>query len=99
MEGTYFNNPTFPYAENMENNSEMINDDDLANNRENVNRLLNKDVKIYATFGNSMIWRDKIFEGKIKNFENHYIILLCGDDTHLLIPMNCINFIELKKIA
>ena len=95
MEGTYYNNPAFPFAEDP-NNQEKTEIVESVENRFSLNDFKDKKVAIYASFNNSMIWRDKKFEGIIKDIKNHYLLLLSNENLYLIVPLNYINFIELK---
>lgn len=98
MEGSYYNNPTFPYALDSDSDDEKNENEKVTEfneNRYSLNDFKEKKVVIYASFNNSMVWRDKVFEGVIKDIQNHYI-LLSDEKNLLIIPINFINFIEIK---
>ena len=109
MEGTYFNNPTFPLAEDL-NTMEDREIPDKNNNyeedyreqsvKENVNSsvntmLIDKSAKIYVSFKDSMNIRDKIITGKIKEIGKNYLIVHTIDYGYIIKKDN-INYIEFK---
>ena len=91
MEGEYYNNPSFPYAEDLKRDNEE------NEKGKNVNDFISKNVIIYASFNNSMKWRDKIFEGKILEIDNNHLVLLDFENNNLFIPKRYINFIQIKN--
>ena len=89
MNGTYYQNPTFPtnqnnYEVNMNhaNNPGMINNPNSANTPmeqsyiENILRLnKGKMVKAYVSFPDSTEWRNKIFAGRIEEAGRDHLII------------------------
>ncbi len=108
MNGTYYKNPTFPGTDNEENESVnyTINKENIPTPGidylpmeqsyiENILRL-NKgsDAKIYASFPDSLSWRDKVFDGIIEQAGRDHIIISTDDNRWYLIPMIYVNYIE-----
>lgn len=113
MNGTYYQNPTFPSAiddtvpnNNYTENIEVINPipepgiDYLPTEQsyiENILRL-NKGAKVkaYASFPDSMVWRDKIFEGIIEQAGRDHLVMSDESGKWYLIPMIYLNYIEFE---
>lgn len=108
MNGTYYKNPTFPGTDDVEN--EIVNYTNNKENIpipgidylpmeqsyiENILRL-NKgaDAKIYASFPDSLSWRDRVFDGIIEQAGRDHIIISTDDNRWYLIPMIYVNYIE-----
>lgn len=90
MNGTYFKNTDFP--SNLNNN--ITGDDNSILFKKNTG----KKVKIYATYPESIEWKDKLFSGVIEGIDNNFLII---SDPSLgnwyLIPMDKINYIEFEE--
>ena len=95
MNGTYYQNPTFPSAINLEDQTEVpeiINDREpkiLEDEHKNegifsLNDYINKNVIIYVSFTNSFTMRDKTFEGILKYISDDFIVIR-GDDNNLYV--------------
>ena len=81
MNGKYYNNPTFPEAEE-EKGAEEVN----TNNK--------RVCKVFASFP-SETWKDKMFEGIIKDNTNDLIKILTNDNRTVIIPCSYIDYIEI----
>ena len=81
MNGKYYNNPTFPDAEE----EETI--------EEEKTEIKKKTTIIYASFP-SENEKDKVFKGTIKHSSNDLIKLLTSDNRVIIIPCKYINYIE-----
>ena len=106
MNGTYYQNPTFPSANNIPETTNYIQNikpipepgkDYLPMEQsyiENILRL-NKGSKIsaYASFPDSNEWKDKIFTGTIEQAGRDHLII-SNDTNWYLIPLIYINYIE-----
>ena len=100
MEGSFYNSPTFPIAED---DNQIIDIDLESKNEVDSNReqnefdfLLKKRVKLYTSFKNSSMWKDKIFEGIIELINDDYIIIK-EDNCNFIVFNNNLNFIEFEN--
>ena len=108
MNGTYYQNPTFPtnqsnYEVNMNNNKAA---DDYGVSLpmeqsyiENILRLnKGKMVKAYVSFPDSTEWRNKIFEGRIEQAgRDHLIISNPKNGEWYLILMIYLNYVTFDE--
>ncbi len=109
MEGTYYQNPTFPtnqsnYEVNMNNNNKNANDYGVSlpmeqSYIENILRLnKGKMVKVYASFPDSTEWRNKVFEGRIEQAgRDHLIISNPKNGEWYLILMIYLNYVTFDE--
>lgn len=100
MNGTYYQNPTFP--NNM--NNYMGNDDNITSSGEqsyieNILRLnKGKKVKVFASFPDSREYPDRIFDGVIEEAGKDHVIMsspALGD--WYLIPLIYVNWVESEE--
>ena len=104
MNGTYYQNPTFPSAQSTNNYTDNIETVGVPLTMEqsyieNILRLnKGKKVNIYATYPDSNEWRDKRFSGIIEQSGRDHIILsdpITGKwNLILMIYVNYIDFDE-----
>lgn len=110
MNGTYYKNPTFPGSELEE--KEIINDNREEDVKEpgidylpmeqsyieNILRL-NKGsfIRLYASFPDSLSWRDRKFEGILEQAGRDHVIISSQEERCFLIPMIYVNYIEFDK--
>lgn len=103
MNGSYYQNPTFPSTTNYESNIEPVNNNTTVESLpmeqsyiENILRLnKGRKVKAYVSFPDSKEWNDKIFEGLIEEAgRDHLIISDPKTGMWSLILMIYLNFVE-----
>ena len=108
MNGSYFQNPTFPNAK--ENEEEMNNytsniidqykDGILDIEQSYIENVLRqnkgKNVKVYASFADSTSWRDRVFEGKIEEASRDHLIVSLLDGRWILIPSIYMDYVEFE---
>ena len=110
MNGTYYQNPTFPtnqsnYEVNMNNNSNKTIDDygvSLPMEQSYIENILRlnkgKMVKAYVSFPDSTEWRNKIFEGRIEQEgRDHLIISNPKNGEWYLILMIYLNYVTFDE--
>ncbi len=110
MNGTYYQNPTFPTEEgNMPpmNNytSNIVNVDDANNTLpmeqsyiENILRLnRGSHAKAYISFPDSVNWKDKIFDGIIEQAGRDHLVMSLDDGRWVLIPMIYLDYVEFDE--
>lgn len=109
MNGTYFPNPSFPSDET---NDGSINDNSIMPKAKNENDGLldiedsyienvlrqnkGKHVKAYISYPDSTIWRDKMYEGYIREASKDHLIVECLDGKWNLIPMIYLDYVEFE---
>lgn len=101
MNGSYFQNPTFPSNfNNMTNETEI----DYKNDNEEsyIENILRKNkgkkAKVFASFPDSREYTDRIFDGIIEQAGRDHLIMSApslGD--YYLIPMIYINWVEFEE--
>lgn len=89
MNGSFFQNPTFPTIESDETEANSWETDVTSNDN-----LLNKKVKIYVSFVNNSPWQNKIYECIIENIDSEYIYIKDLNNTKFLIKKSNIDYIE-----
>ena len=108
MNGIYYKNPTFPGAEDNEFDNVNIGTKALEpgidylpmeqSYIENILRLnKGKNAKVYASFPDSLSWRDKIYTGIIEQAGRDHVILSSEDNRWYLIPMIYVNYVEFDE--
>lgn len=111
MNGTYYQNPTFPTAEDgnmppMNNyTSNIVNVDDTPNQLpmeqsyiENILRLnRGSHAKAYISFPDSVNWKDKIFDGIIEQAGRDHIVMSLDDGRWVLVPMIYLDYVEFDE--
>ena len=98
MIDNYYQNPTFPTA-----NENKINEEKADSNFEKINLslidIINKykdnSIKIYATYSDNTTWKNKIFEGKIEYVNNNYIILKDLANIVYVLKTESIDYLEI----
>lgn len=109
MNGTFYQNPTFPSAENIPNTTNYLQNikpilepgkDYLPMEQsyiENILRL-NKgaNVSAYASFPDSNEWKDKVFTGTIEQAGRDHLIISTKNNWYL-IPLIYINYVEFDE--
>lgn len=105
MNGTYYQNPTFPgnsnnYDVNMNGNSEILQNIPMEQSYiENILRAnRGKTIKAYVSFPDASDWKNKIFEGRIEQAGRDHLIISnpkTGEwDLILMIYLDYITFDE-----
>lgn len=102
MNGNFYPNPTFPQAENTMNDIPeplVPNKIEEQSYIENILRLnKGKKVKAYVSFPDSSEWKNKIFEGTIKEAgRDHLIIMNNQTGEWYLILMIYLNYVEFEE--
>lgn len=98
MNGTYFNNPTFP--NNIpDTQNPSINIPYEESYIENILRLnIGKIVKVFASFPDSQNYRDRIYDGIIEAAgKDHLIMSNPQNGDWYLIPMIYVNWVESEE--
>lgn len=110
MNGTYYQNPTFPIAEGdmppMNNYTSNVEQVDAEQGNlpmeqsyiENILRL-NKGshAKAYISFPDSVNWKDKIFDGIIEQAGRDHIVMSLDDGRWVLVPMIYLDYVEFDE--
>ena len=112
MNGTYYQNPTFPGAtgnmpemNNYTSNIVPISDEgNLPMEQSYIENILRlnkgKLAKVYISFPDSVNWKDKIFDGTIEQAGRDHIVMSLTDGKWVLIPMIYLDYVEFnEKIA
>lgn len=95
INGTYFQNPTFP--NNVENNNQIVYTGEQSFIENILRNNIGEYAKIYASFPDSNEWRDKIFSGIIEDSgKDHLIIHNKEKDDWYLIPLIYLNWVEFE---
>ncbi len=98
MNGSYYQNPTFPNAIN--NYQESLPEEPVEQSYiENILRLnKGKEVKAFVSFPDSSAWQNKIFDGIIEEAgKDHLIISNPTDGDWFLIPLIYVNYVEFME--
>ncbi len=106
MNGSFFNNPTFPSAGNKNNfitppgnvssQSSLPLEQSLIENILRLNK--GKQVNVYASYPDSNEWRDKIYNGIIEESgRDHLILSNPSTGNWYLIRMLYVNFVEFAE--
>jgi len=85
MNGKYYNNPTFPDA------NENAFEEEVEKKETDY-----RHCQIYVTFPESNLWHDVVFEGRIIKEENNLLTVKKVDST-ILLPTKYINYVEYNK--
>ena len=110
MNGTYYQNPTFPGAGSdmpeMNNYTSNITPVDTGEANlpmeqsyiENILRL-NKGshAKAYISFPDSVNWKDKIFDGIIEQAGRDHLVMSLTDGKWILVPMIYLDYVEFDE--
>lgn len=107
MNGTYYQNPTFP---TIDNNYEKVNysnndyssNDEISMEQSFIENILRhnkgKKVKAYVSFPDSNEWKDKVFEGIVEQAgRDHLIIRDVNDNKWYLILMIYLDYVEFDE--
>lgn len=112
MNGTYYQNPTFPGAtspnqkiaemKNYTNNIETVPDNTglpmEQSYIENILRLnKGKHAKAYISFPDSMNWKDKIFDGYIEQAGRDHLVMSNDEGKWFLIPLIYLDYVEFDE--
>jgi len=109
MNGTYYQNPTFPGAEeempqmnNYNTNVLPIETSDSfpmeQSYIENILRLnKGKRARAYISFPDSINWKDKIFDGRIEQAGRDHLVMSADDGRWFLIPMIYLDYVEFNE--
>lgn len=107
MNGTYYQNPTFPgntnnYDVNLKNNNISSNNESLPMEQSYIENILRlnkgKKAKAYFSFPDSNEWRDKVFEGIIEEAgKDHLVMSNPRTGQWSLILLIYLNFVEFDE--
>ena len=110
MNGTYYQNPTFPnannpvvpetnnYTSNIQNQTDDVILDMEQSYIENVLRQnKGKKVRTYVSFPDSSAFKDKIFEGYIRQAARDHLVMSLLDGKWILVPMIYMDFVEFEE--
>lgn len=109
MNGTYYQNPTFPTEEGnipASNNytSNIVNVDEEnglpmeQSYIENILRLnRGSHAKAYISFPDSVNWKDKIFDGIIEQAGRDHLVMSLDDGRWVLVPMIYLDYVEFDE--
>ena len=89
MNGSFFQNPTFPTIESEETEVEP-----KETNVTNNDDICHKKAKIYVSFANNSPWQNKIYECTIESNANDYIYIKDINNINYLIKKSNIDYIE-----
>jgi len=112
MNGTYYQNPTFPGVTNP--NKEIPEMNNYTNNIEaipdypglpmeqsyieNILRLnKGKRAKSYISFPDSLTWKDKIFDGYVEQAGRDHLIMSNDEGKWFLIPLIYLDYVEFDE--
>ena len=108
MNGSFYQNPTFPNATNPNNmnpttppgnisfQSQMPLEQSLIENILRLNK--GKKVRAYVSYPDSNEWRDRIYEGRIEDAcRDHFIISDANTGVWYLIRMIYLNYVEFEE--
>lgn len=108
MNGTYYQNPTFPTAEGemppMNNYTSNIvpvdNQGTLPMEQSYIENILRlnkgKKAKAYISFPDSVNWKDKIFDGRIEQAGRDHLVMSLDDGRWVLVPMIYLDYVEFE---
>lgn len=101
MNGTFYQNPTFPTIVNTLNDSNMSSStlEDIPMQQSYIENILRhnkgKKVKAYVSFPDSKDWKDKVFEGIVEQAgRDHLIISDPNTGRWYLILMIYLDYVE-----
>ena len=108
MNGTYYQNPTFPGAigdmPEMNNYTDNIKEiptpglDYLPLEQSYIENILRLNrggrAKAYVSFPDSSSWRDKIFDGFIEQAGRDHLVMSVEDGRWFLIPIIYLDYVE-----
>jgi spore germination protein Q len=109
LNGTYYQNPTFPTAEgsmpemnNYTSNIVPVNGpDNLPMEQSYIENILRlnrgKNAKAYISFPDSVNWKDKIFDGTIEQAGRDHLVMSVSDGRWFLIPMIYLDYVEFDE--
>lgn len=109
MNGTYYQNPTFPNpVDNQMEPSNYTSTIVPVDNQgtlpmeqsyiENILRLnKGKRAKAYISFPDSVNWKDKIFDGRIEQAGRDHLIMSLDDGRWVLVPMIYLDYVEFPE--
>lgn len=103
MNGTYYQNPTFP-TNNYQTPPSNISINDLSINKEqsyieNILRMnVGKKIKAYVSYPDSSAWQNKVYEGIIEGSgKDHLIIKDTTNNLWYLIRIIYLNYVEFAE--
>jgi len=103
MNGTYYQNPTFPTNNyGTPPNNISINDNNLYSEQsyiENILRMnIGKKIKAYVSYPDSSAWQNKVYEGIIEGSgRDHLIIKDTTNQLWYLIRIIYLNYVEFPE--
>ena len=105
INGSYFQNPTFPSVNDNTQNTPPGNENYYSTLNEEQSYIENilrlnkgKKVKAYVSFPESSAWQNKIFEGTIEQAgRDHLIIKSIMDGSWFLIRMIYLDYVEFDE--
>ena len=102
MNGTYYQNPTFPSNNyGTPPNNISINDSSIYSEQsyiENILRMnIGKKIKAYVSYPDSSAWQNKVYEGIIEAAGKDHIIIKDSMNTWYLIRIIYLNYVEFDE--
>lgn len=104
MNGTYYQNPTFPTIDNtnFENNYNGLPLEDVPMQQSFIENILRhnkgKKIKAYVSFPDSSEWKDKVFEGIVEQAGRDHLIIRDPKNGHwYLILMIYLDYVEFDE--
>ena len=103
MNGSFFQNPTFPSSNltetppgNVSSNQTLVMEQSLIENILRINK--GKKVKAYVSYPESSAWQNKIYDGIIEQAgRDHLIIRDIKNNVWYLIRMIYLNYVEFEE--
>ncbi len=104
MNGTYYQNPTFPTAtsNNYQDNIVPVGQQDLPMEQSYIENILRlnkgKKIKAYVSYPDSIDWKDSVYTGIIEQAgRDHLIISDPSTGKWYLILMIYLNYVEFEE--
>ena len=107
MNGSFYQNPTFPNATNPNNLNPTTPPGNISfqsqmpleqSSIENILRLnKGKRATFYMSFTDSISYRDKIFTGIIEQAGRDHLVMSADDGRWFLIPMIYLDYVEFNE--
>ena len=104
MNGTYYQNPTFPTAtsNNYQDNIVPVGQQDLPMEQSYIENILRlnkgKKIKAYVSYPDSIDWKDSVYTGIIEQAgREHLIVSDPSTGKRYLILMIYLNYVEFEE--
>ena len=104
MNGSFYQNPTFPSTtgmestlENQENTLKKSENNTIIKVEEYIKKNYDKKYKLYANFSNSNAWQNKIFEGSIEYIDSEFLVLKDLTNLKYILKIKNIDYIEIYE--